>query len=190
MRSIELGKVGKKIRELRKERRMSLKDVAKKSGITAGLLSRIENFRTLPSLPVLHKISIALEVPLAELVETVSNPKLFSYILVKADEKEKEYRSDSESLAYQPLIDATFLNMSIMVNIVTVQPRSYRKPLSNDSMELVYVLKGRVRYGLKDTILPMRKGDTLYFDGRIPHSVENYTAYEAILFKVYLLRAY
>ncbi len=189
MRSVELGKVGKKIRELRKERKMSLQDVAKKSGISAGLLSRIENFRTLPSLPVLHQISIALEVPLAELVETVSSPRPISYILVRDGEKEKEYRSDSESLAYQPLIDATFLNMSIMVNIVTVQPHSYRKPLGNDSMELIYVLKGKVKYGLEDTILDMKKGDTLYFDGSIPHSVENSTANEAILFKVYLLKA-
>lgn len=188
MRSIELGKVGKKIRELRKDRKMNLQDVADKSGITAGLLSRIENFRTLPSLPVLHKISIALEVPLSELVESVGSPRPITYKLIKFGEGEKETRDDSEGLTYESLINTSFAEISMMSNIVRVAPNSYRKPVSNDSMELLHVISGEVKYGLKDIIIDIKKGDTLYFDGSIPHSVENTTDQEAVLFKVYLLK--
>jgi transcriptional regulator with XRE-family HTH domain len=90
MRSAELGKVGQKIREIRKRRKMNLQEVAQKSSITAGLLSRIENFKTLPSLPVLYKISTALEVPLAELVQSVGPIENENYFLSKREASPKK----------------------------------------------------------------------------------------------------
>ena len=71
MKSDILSAIGKKLRNVRKEKGLSLADVAQKSGITPGLLSKIENFRTMPSLPVLYKISEALEEPLSEIVKPV-----------------------------------------------------------------------------------------------------------------------
>lgn len=188
MRSVELGKVGKKIRALRKEQKLNLQDVAEKSGITAGLLSRIENFRTLPSIPVLYKISIALEVPMSELVDAVGSPKAVSYILVRNGEGETDSRDDSAGLTYESLINVSLTTSNIMVNIVKVGAGAYREPVANDSMELIYVVSGHIKYGLKDNLIELHPGDTLYFDGSIPHSVENLsTETEAILFKVYML---
>ena len=50
IRDDRLSRIGKKIKEIRKNRQMSLQEVASKSSVTAGLLSKIENFRTIPSL--------------------------------------------------------------------------------------------------------------------------------------------
>ena len=186
MRSVELGKVGKRIREIRKNKKMNLQEVAEKSQITAGLLSRIENFRTLPSLPVLHKISIALDVPLSDLVEAVGSPKPLTFIHIKKGQGEIETRDDSRGLTYEALISESLKTGNIMVNRVVVAPQTFRPPVSNDSMELLHMLKGNIEYGLKDSIVQLEEGDTLFFDGRIPHSVENRTSEEAIIFKVYL----
>ena len=53
--------VGKRIKELRLGRDLKLVEVAIKSSISKGLLSRVENVRTTPSLPVLFNIINALD---------------------------------------------------------------------------------------------------------------------------------
>lgn len=188
MKSDALGKVGQKIREIRKDQKLTLKDVAEKSGITTGLLSKIENFRTIPSLPVLHSISLSLEVPMSELVKPVSDTGPEPYMLIRKGQGESETREDSPGLLYENLFSQGLGNLNLRANVVKVAPHTYRPPTSTDAMELLHVLNGNIHYGLDKEILELQQGDTLYFDGSIPHSVENKSDDEVALFKVYLLR--
>lgn len=188
MKSDALGKVGQKIREVRKERKLTLKDVAEKSGITTGLLSKIENFRTIPSLPVLHSISISLEVSMSELVKPVSDASPEPYVLIRQGKGEVETREDSPGLTYENLFSQGLANLNLRANVVRVAPRSFRPHTSTDAMELLHVLNGKIYYGLKDEVLELNQGDTLYFDGAIPHSVENKSDEPVAMFKIYLLR--
>lgn len=182
-----LGMVGQNIRALRKEMGWSLKDLAEKSSVTPGLISRIENFRTIPSLPVLHHIAVALQVPLSDLVENIDgneNP----YILTKKGEGEMEDRDDSAGLVYESLLSQPIGDSTIRVNIVTVNPDVYRPPISNDGMELLHVINGEIEYGIGDEVITLNQGDTLYFNGKIPHSLNNKSKRAVTLFKVYFLK--
>ena len=68
MKHDKLSLIGLRILELRKAQKMSLRELAKRSGLSAGLLSKIENFRTVPSLSVLIEIANSLEVDVSVLV--------------------------------------------------------------------------------------------------------------------------
>lgn len=61
----EIAGVGKKIRQLRKQARVTQKDIASRSGLTVSYLSRLENDRITPSVKTLRRIADALEVPVA-----------------------------------------------------------------------------------------------------------------------------
>ncbi|GHE60821.1 MULTISPECIES: helix-turn-helix domain-containing protein [Roseivirga] len=189
MKSDILSAIGKKLRNVRKEKGLSLAEVARKSGITAGLLSKIENFRTMPSLPVLYKISEALEEPLSELVKPVDNEPESSYTIIRKGEGEIELRYDSKGLTYEKLMSQIIHNHPVKVVTVTVQPGVFRKPLANDSYELVYMLEGEIIYGLLDEEVHLKQGDTLYFNGQIPHSLKNPGDQSAILFKTYFMNS-
>ena len=67
--------LGTRIKKIRKERKMTLQALADRTGLTAGLLSKIENFRTIPSLPVLVGIAAALQIDLAALFEGMTAGK-------------------------------------------------------------------------------------------------------------------
>ncbi|MFQ3574805.1 MAG: XRE family transcriptional regulator [Cytophagales bacterium] len=184
-----LGFIGKKINEIRKAKGLNMKTVAEGANISMGLLSKIENFRTMPSLPVLLSISKALEVNLADLVEDVNTNVVAKteYLLVRKDQGMIETREDSKGLVYRSLV-STFVNkINIRANIVTINPNVYREPLSTNGMELVHVLSGSVYYGIGNEQIRLEKGDTLYFDGNIPHSVENKNDIEAMMFKIYFI---
>ncbi len=191
IRDDRLSRIGKKIKEIRKSRQMSLQEVASMSNVTAGLLSKIENFRTIPSLPVLLSIAKALDVDLSELVSSVMNNDEAPYILVRKGEGEVEEREDSKGLKYQSILSYSINNLSdlnIKVNLVSLDIGADRKPLATDALELIHVISGSVKYGLPDHEVELQQGDTLFFNGRLPHSVKNMYFKETVLFKVYLLQ--
>ena len=63
--------VGTKIRELRKERALTLKQLANKTGLSVSLISQIELGKSAASVSTLHKLSAALRVTMAYLFEGI-----------------------------------------------------------------------------------------------------------------------
>ncbi|HET9503638.1 MAG TPA: XRE family transcriptional regulator [Hymenobacter sp.] len=188
MKHDKLSLIGLRILELRKAKKMSLRELAKRSGLSAGLLSKIENFRTVPSLSVLIEIANSLEVDVAVLVKNINGNPASPYLLVRAGEGRPEQREDSKGLLYKYLLSQDLGAYTLRVNEVHISPQTYRKPLSTNALELLHVLEGTVQYGFKDEEVTLEPGDTLYFDGLAAHSVRNATEQPARLFKVYLLR--
>lgn len=66
--------IGKRIKEIRKNNKMTINDVAISAGVTAGLISRIENGRTIPSLPVFLKIVDALKTEMIDFLRVFPKP--------------------------------------------------------------------------------------------------------------------
>jgi XRE family transcriptional regulator, master regulator for biofilm formation len=83
--------IGLRIRSLREEKKYSLSELAKKSGISKSYLSQIErNLQSNPSLQLLSKLAISLGTTVEELLgmneQTVSNNQQLDYdwtVLVK-----------------------------------------------------------------------------------------------------------
>lgn len=188
MKHDKLSLIGVRILELRKAKKLSLRELARRSGLSAGLLSKIENFRTVPSLAVLVEIANSLEVDVAVLVRNINGDPAAPYLLVRAGAGRPETREDSKGLVYHYLLSQDLLNYSLRVNEVHISPRTYRKPLATNALELVHCLAGSVEYGFRSEQVRVGPGDTLYFDGLLAHSVHNDTDEPARLLKVYLLR--
>lgn len=191
MKDDRLRRVGIKIKEIRKSKQMSLQEVAARSDVTAGLLSKIENFRTVPSLPVLLNVAKALEVNISELVSSVMVKEEPPYFLIRKDAGILEEREDSRGLLYENLLSYDLdgsRDTHIRVNIVKLAVDVNRPPLATDAMELIHVISGTVTYGLPETEITLHEGDTLFFDGRLPHSVKNQGSVVTNLFKVYFLQ--
>ena len=67
--------VGKRIRAVRQQRGMSLRDLARRSGVSKAYLSQLENDPgRKPSVDVVCRIAAALEIPVMELLETGAPP--------------------------------------------------------------------------------------------------------------------
>ncbi|MEO1021994.1 MAG: XRE family transcriptional regulator [Bacteroidota bacterium] len=184
-----LSEIGKSIKRIRSEKGLTLTVLAEHSGVSAGLLSRIENNRTTPSLPVLLNIANALDSTLAEVVENVNQKvgeELFT--ITRKGEGEIESRYDSKGLEYEHLLNRSLLGINMLISIVHIEPNTYRKPIGNDNVEAVYVLKGEVIYGVEQEIIHLSEGDSMLFDGKIPHSLENRTSETTSLLKVYANR--
>jgi len=180
-----LVNIGRQLKSARQKRDLTLQQVAKRTGVSAGLISKIENLRTTPSLPVLLKIMQTLNIDLSEL-ELSSNIS-GDYILIKDGEGTKEVREDSKNLEYIHLLSSNTSDNSIRVYLVNVLGRSYRKPISTNANELVFVLRGKLTYLIRKEDVHLEKGDLLFFDGTVPHGLSNEFDEPAVLLKIYLL---
>jgi len=188
MKRDSLSAVGKTIKRIRKENKMSLKEVAEKSNVTAGLLSKIENFRAIPSLPVLQSISLALDVNLVDLVREVNTSEGSPYLLIKKGEGEIEERDDSIGVSYELLITNSISNSYLRTVLVSVNPGVYREQVVTDCWEIDYILSGEITYKISDETVILKEGDIISYDGNFPHSMENKSTHSAKMIALYFMK--
>jgi len=60
--------IGKRLRELREEKKLSQGDIEKRTGLLRCYISRVENGHTVPAIETLEKMARALELPLYHLM--------------------------------------------------------------------------------------------------------------------------
>ena len=171
---VTLAHVGEKIKKVREGKKMSLSDLAEKTGYSSALLSQIENHLLSPSLGTLIQISHALEVPLSELF---GEKRGHSYTIVRKDERKlisrfasKEgvnYGYTYESLGYDKR------NRRMEPFIVTLEPATvkHEKLSSHSGEEFIYVLEGEMEVVLGDLKDVLSPGDSIYYDSSLPHRV-------------------
>lgn len=186
MKGDRLSLIGSRIKEIRNEKKMTLRELAKNSGLSPGLISKIENFRTMPSIAVLIDIADSLEVDVADLVRNINGEDELPFILVRKADSQTQFRTDSPELIYEFLLSKNVRADFLQAHLVTVPAGVYRKPVSTSAKEVVYVVSGAAEYAFNEDVCALEEGDTLYFDGSVPHSVQNRGAVNAVLFKVYL----
>ena len=188
MTGSEISFVGKRIKELRLSKDLKLVEVAIKSSVSKGLLSRIENGRTIPSLPVLFSIINALnENPTTffELLNcTASSP---FYILIKCSEYQPIKKEDSVGFNYYSIMSHSFKDITFSVVFLELKPYATREMVTTDGMEFIYLVEGEIDYKLGETTFSMSQGDSLFFDGRVPHLKINKTTKTARILVIYLL---
>lgn len=171
------------IRKLRESKGITLETLAKKARVTKGFLSQVENFRAMPSLPLLYKLAEALEVePAALLAVTEDNLR---YILTKNGDGVVIEREHPESgFVYKAL--AKGKNSKTMEPfLLEIPPRANRKAVTTNGDEFIYLRKGEIDFHLGNDAVRMHSGDSLYFEGEIPHYPENMADSTAILLVVY-----
>lgn len=168
-------------------RQMKLQEVAGSAGISKGLLSRIENGRTVPSLPVLLSLIQALKVPMDAFFEGIDVAPPAPYVHRKAVEYAPFGKEAAAGFLYAHILNQNVLNVALQASILTLQPGSQQEPVTTDGYEFKYMLKGEVEYHLGNDTVLLQTGDSLFFNGQIPHVPVNRTAEPASLLVIYLL---
>ena len=182
-----LSFLGSRLRTQRQQRRLTLREVAHATGLSAGLLSKIENFRTIPSLPVLLAIARELRLDPAELFSDLPGEERRPWILVRDGEGASVERENSHGMTYRMLLESGTGASEFQLMCVTVAPGARRKAVSGSGMELIYMLAGELAYRVGDDTVPLRRGDTLFFDGALPHVPQNTADTDAVMLVLYLL---
>ena len=166
-----------RIRNLRKLKRLSLRDMAKDCGVSSSMLSQVENGKVDPSLSTLRKIAIALEVPLFYLVmeEADGGGRLIH------KENRRRISFHKSGLEYEIIHSDPGKKIAVMIGTLQPGGATSKDPLPHEGEECLIVLDGRLRVEISLEAVDLDKEDSFYFDSSIPHRLTN-TGSEACRF--------
>jgi len=165
---IEEAEVAKRIKAYRVARKVTLRELAKRTGFTKGYLSKIENTKKAPPVSTLIVLSKALEISLSDIFgETTDRSPA---CLVKKKERPVMVRDGTVfGYAYQMLAHK-FYNKHMQPYILTL-PKGVKENalFQHAGEEMLFVLEGTMKFFHGDNQYLMGEGDCLYFDAAIPH---------------------
>ena len=161
--------VGRRLRELRAERRLSIRALAEQSGLNVNTLSLIENGKTSPSVSTLQQVAAALKTPITAFFEIETAPQRIVY--QKADNRR------AAAFAHGTLADlgTGFARPGLEPFIVTLEPQadSGDTPIVHTGLEFVFCLEGRIGYEVDGQAFILEPGDSLVFEAHLPHRWHN-----------------
>jgi transcriptional regulator with XRE-family HTH domain len=164
--------IGREVREFRKRLDMTVVELARLAGLSAGMLSKIENGVAAPSLATLQSLSKALQVPVTSFFRTFEEERDATF--VRAGEGLKiERRGTRAGHQYQLLGHTVRKSISVEPYLITLTERSDVFPVfQHAGVEFIYMLEGAVGYRHGNKTYPLTPGDSLFFDADAPHGPE------------------
>lgn len=163
-------KVGNIIKNIRINKKFLLKDIAKKAGISASMLSQIEKGTANPSLNTIKEIASALDVPLFKFFIEPESKKNNISILKKDDRKIMV----SKNITYELFSPEINTNLECMEMIFHKKnSESSNKPKSHRGEEVAVVLKGKVQIEIEGATAIMTEGDSVHIPSLKSHKWTN-----------------
>ena len=161
--------VGRRLRELRAGRGLSLRALAEKSSLNVNTLSLIENQRTSPSVSTLQQLAQTLQVPISSFFETDHGNKQVVHQQAGNRPRASFTHGSIEDLG------AGMSRFGAEPFIVTLAPNadSGKTPIVHTGREFIYCLKGNIAYTVDSETYLLRPGDSLLFEAYLPHHWKN-----------------
>ncbi|MGD8604640.1 MAG: helix-turn-helix domain-containing protein [Anaerolineales bacterium] len=161
--------VGARIREIRQSRELSMRELARLSGLSANALSLIERGENSPSVSTLYKLSQALGIPITTFFQT--QPEVGKVVFRKAEERTRVpfMRGLWEGLGGEDFADRVEPFALTLDNGANSGPSD----IEHSGHEFVICLRGQLEYKIEDRTYLLESGDVLLFQAHLKHRWRN-----------------
>ena len=164
--------IGLKVRDLRRRQDLTAAELAQAAGISAGMLSKIENGGISASLSTLQSIAAALATPLAQFFTAFDESRDCSYVPA-GQGLTIERRGTKVGHRYQLLGHSLAGPVAVEPYLITLTDEAVPyTAFQHEGIEFIHMLTGRVRYRHGDRVHDLKPGDSLFFDAGALHGPE------------------
>lgn len=164
--------IGRKVRKLRQRLEITAADLALESGLSPGMLSKIENGGTSPSLATLQALARALNVPMTSFFADFDETRDCSFVPA-GQGVAIERRGTKAGHRYELLGHSLSGDVVVEPFLITLSEDAVPyTQFQHKGCELIYMLTGKVVYRHADKTYLLQPGDTLFFDSAAPHGPE------------------
>jgi transcriptional regulator with XRE-family HTH domain len=163
-------RVADALRSFRRDRHLSLDDLSERSGVSRAALSQVEGGRTNPTLAVLWKIAVGLEIPVHDLLGTSSDRAVR---VLRAGDAIPLLSTDGRTESR--LLSPGGATSETEVYELRLVPKAVHRsdPHARGTRETLIVLTGALRLGAGEETYDLSPGDSIFFRADLPHYYEN-----------------
>ncbi|QXM05296.1 helix-turn-helix domain-containing protein [Crassaminicella indica] len=165
--------VGRKIKDLRTNKNLTLKDLSEKTGLSIGFLSQLERGLTTIAIDALEKIADFLDVNISYFFKKPENSKR---IVLRSYEKKAFEIVNSQFIHYHLTNDIE--NKELLPRLIEILPSNVDEeitPYQHEGEEFIYVLEGILTLFVADEQYELYPGDSAHIDSNMLHNWANYT---------------
>lgn len=165
--------LGDRVRLMREQQHMDIKQLADKTGYSQDYLMKIEEGKLSPPVGALINISRALAVDSKTLLSEEKKKRRQSYI-----KRTKAY-------AYRSLTPGAE-DKHLWAYLVALEPKKQHEMVAykHEGEEFMYVLEGRVQVTVGEEAHELKKGQTLHFNSGVNHNLKNLSSKDSKLIVV------
>lgn len=165
-------KFGEKLRTIREKKKITLKEIAEKAGVSESLISQIERNKVSPAIDTLIEIAHILDIDIEYLFSDIKKSKQLN--LVKSNERNKV---ELNNVSYEQLsktIDSKDEH-GIEAYYMEIKPeaQSGSKEYGHNGKELGVIIEGKGEFKIGTETFILEKGDSISFKSDVPHVLKN-----------------
>ncbi len=160
--------LARRIREIRTGKGFTLDELARRTGFTKGLLSKIENNKVSPPVSTLAKIARAMDVSMGDFFSTGNEAPIM--IVRHAERMQYNPENSPPGSAIEALISG-FHKQHMEPMIISIDDAEHydAKFYNHPGQEFILVLQGTMAYHYDNQEYTINAGDCLYFNADLPH---------------------
>jgi len=164
--------IGKRLKELRKEKGISLTDLAEKSGVQIATLSRIEHLKMTGTLESHMNIAKALEIDITQLYTDIIKGE--DKIDLKTSKSAGDVFIHSDKSSYE-ILTSKILSKKMMPILLKIEAegRTNKEQNQTSAEKFIFVLDGKIEVRIEESSYTLSKSNTLYFDASLEHCFVN-----------------
>lgn len=186
MKNDILIQISNRIKDRRREKNITVQELSVRANVSKGLISQIENSRTIPSLIVLIDIIKALEVDLNVFFKDIRDKDGQPPVIIKRKAEYEHFEKEhAEGFHYHRIFTQSIHQSTVDIVILELAPNAQRPLVETEAFEYKYMLEGKVEYQFNEETYVLEEGDSMLFDGRIAHTPKNLGKKTARMLVVY-----
>ena len=167
--------IGSRLRAIRKQRKITLIELAESSGVDAATISRIETGRMVGTLESHLKLSRALGAKLAEVYAGLDEAQGAGAVALQPASKHAEVYVHHAGKSSIAMLTTDVLNKKLMPILITIEPggRTHQEEARVGTERFLYILDGEVDAKVGESTHRLKRGASLYFDASLQHQLRN-----------------
>jgi transcriptional regulator with XRE-family HTH domain len=181
-----LIQISSKIKEKRLAKNITIQELANKARVSKGLISQIENNRTIPSLPVLMNIVDSLDFDMTEFFSGISSGNHSKVIIIRPNDQQLFKKEVAKGFVYRRIMTLNLnCNPADFILLELKKGARRKQTVHTDALEFKYMIRGTVEYTIENEKYILNEGDSLFFDGHMGHNLVNIGNTDAMILVVY-----
>ena len=163
--------IAQRVREYRQQLDLTITQLSELTGLSKGMLSKIENAQASPSLASLASVAAALGVPVTALFRGLEEEHDAIYV-PDGQGIEIEHHGENRPRGHRSQMLGVMRGPKRLLEPVLftlAKPTEVFPLYQHSGVEFLYMLEGKMEYGVGTSRYVLGPGDSLQFEGEVPH---------------------